>query len=168
MFYTHKSSISPSLYGFLTSFVFFAAGCVSGPQIDNDIIETEAVYFEPIGQGSSADFSTVTEEMVYNAESWSEYQQYMETVLPFHDVDFSQLMVAFVAVPAHTGGVTVQIESAEIAGEELVISYVIGEPGDDCRVMDIPSVPFQAVTMRQIDMPIRFEHREEAQACTLR
>ena len=168
MYCTHKSSVLGSIHGFLISFALIVSGCLSGPQIDNDIVETEAVYFEPIGQGSTATFETVTQQVVYDVDSWSTYQQYMETVLPFREVDFSQLMVLFAAVPSNTGGVTVQFESVEIVGDELVVSYVLGEPGRDCRVMDLPSVPFQAIMLRRIDMPIRFEHRTEPQPCTLR
>ena len=168
---THKSSIiTRPLYTIFMAFVFFltAAGCTE-PEIDNEnIVETEAIYFEPIGLGSSSAFNAVTEKAIYDADTWNDYQQYMETVLPFRDVDFSQLMVVFVAVPAHTGGVTVQIESVEIGETDVVVSYVLGQPGEDCRVMDIPSAPFQAVMLRRLDGPFRFEHRTEPQPCTLR
>jgi hypothetical protein len=93
----------------------------------------------------------------------------METVLPFRDIDFSQLMVAFVALPVSSGGITLQIESVELDAGELIVGYLMGEPGPDCRVIDAPSVPFQAVYLRRIkDVSVRFERRTEMQRCTLR
>ena len=168
MYCTHKSSFRGSFCGILLGCWLYAAGCGPEPQMDNDIVETEAVYFEPIGRGSSAAFDTVTEKVIYDGDSWKDYQQYMETVLPFPDVDFSQLMVIFAAVPAERSGVTVQFESVEIAGDEVVASYVLGVPGPDCRVMDVPSTPFQVILLRRIDAPVRFERRSEAQPCTFR
>lgn len=136
--------------------------------MDEEIDETEAVYFELIGQGSSAAFNTVMEQVVYDATQWDTLKLRMETVIPFEEVDFSQLMVAFVAVPHPSGGITLQIESAEIVDEELTLGYLVGVPGQDCRIIDTPSVPFQAVILRRIEgIPVRFEHRTEVQQCTL-
>lgn len=137
--------------------------------MDEEIDETEAIYFELIGQGSSAAFNTVMEQVVYDDAEWDAFKLKMVPVIPFEAIDFSQLMVAFVAVPHQSGGITLQIESAEIANGELVVGYLVGIPGQDCRIIDTPSVPFQAVVLRRIEgMPVRFEHRTEAQQCTLR
>ncbi len=167
MYCTHKSSIFFNILGIL---ILLSAGC-SSP--DDDVAEfvepvnAEAVYFEPIGQGSQASFDEKMEGVVKDSLSWVAYSEKMKTVLPFRDVDFSQLMVVFAAVPADHGGVTVQFESAERIGDELVLGYMLGMPGGDCRVIDTPSVPFQVMVTRKIDLPVRFEYREERQPCTM-
>ena len=171
MVHTHKSSL---LYFFCSTFFAVSlslTGCQPQQEesvMDLDIDETEAVYFELIGQGSSAAFNTVMEQVVYEETVWDAFKLKMETVLPFSEIDFTQLMVAFVAVPHPSGGITMQIESAEIVDGELVIGYLVGVPGQDCRIIDTPSVPFQAVMLRRIEeIPVRFEHRTEEQQCTL-
>lgn len=170
MYYTHKSSTPYNILSFLTVFLFVIAGCTE-PEIDNDFLEDlgdqEAVYFEPIGQGSQGSFDVRTERVISDSTTWASYQDKLETVLPFRHIDFSQLMVAFAAVPSTHGGVTVQFEAAERIEGELVLNYLVGMPGRDCRVIDTPSVPFQVMVIRKFDLPVRFEYREERQPCTL-
>ncbi len=171
MYCTHKSSSFFDILGILMIAVLLVSGCGTEPEIDNDFLEDlgdiEAVYFEAIGQGSQASFDQRIESVVRDSVSWVEYQEKMETVLPFRDVDFSQLMVAFVAFPHDNGGVTIQFESAERVEQELQINYVVGLPGADCRIIDTPSVPFQVMVLPRFDLPVKFEYREETQYCTL-
>lgn len=171
MYCTHKSSIFCRLLGILIIGAMALAGCTNEPEIDNDFLEelgdSEAVYFEPIGQGSQASFDQLTQTVVKDSAEWVSFSDKMRTVLPFRDVDFSQSMIAFAAVPSTHGGVTVQFESAERIENELVLSYLLGVPGQDCRVIDSPSVPFQAISIRKIDVPVTFEFRKETQHCVL-
>ncbi len=170
MYCTHKSSMLYNILGILTLAVLVLTGC-SEPEIEvddsEDFDQSEAVYFETIGQGSRASFDERTELIVKDAEAWELYKEKIATVIPIQDVDFSQLMIAFAAVPSPNGGVTIQFESAENINGELILSYLLGIPGPDCRIIDTPSVPFQAVLIRKIDLPVRFEYREELQYCTL-
>ena len=171
MYCTHKSSIFCNILGILMFVALSLSGCSTEPEIDNDFLDdlgdVEAVYFETIGQGSQASFDERIESVVTDSVSWAGYQDKMETVIPFRDVDFSQLMVAFAAVPSDNGGVTIQFESAERIEQELIINYVLGVPGADCRIIDTPSVPFQVMVLPKFDLPVRFEYREEKQYCTL-
>lgn len=170
MYYTHKSSTLCNILCILFFTAIPLMGC-GEPEIEEDfaeeIFDAEAVYFEPIGQGSQASFDELTEIVVKDSTNWAFYKDKMETVIPFQDIDFSQLMVVFAAVPSANGGVTVQFESAEQTEGELVLSYLLGVPGADCRVIDTPSVPFQVMITRKIDLPVKFEVREENQYCTL-
>ncbi len=144
------------------------AGCGgSQPDLDTDIEETEAIYFDYIGQGASSTFADTTQIVIKDQEMWDSYQQYMETVLPFREIDFSQLMVVLVAVPVPIRGVAIQIQSVELVQGELVVNYAMGYPGDDCRGNDQPSTPFQAVVLRQIDASAQFERTVEKLPCTL-
>ena len=158
-----------NIFVILTITMIALAGC-SEPDLDDDFSEdfdeTEAVYFETIGQGSQASFDERTESVVKDSVAWTSYKKKMATVLPFRQVDFSQLMIAFAAVPSPNGGVTIQFESAEQIGGELILSYLLGVPGPDCRIIDTPSVPFQAMVLRKIDLPVKFTYREETQNCT--
>ncbi len=170
MYYTHKSS---TLFNILCILFFIAAllaGCAE-PEIEEDfaeeVFDAEAVYFEPIGQGSQASFDELTQLVVTDSTMWALYKAKMRTVIPLRDIDFSRLMVVFAAVPSANGGVTVQFESAERVDGKLVLSYVLGVPGPDCRVIDTPSVPFQVMITRKIDVPVKFETREENQYCTM-
>ena len=142
-------------------------GCGTQPEIDMDVDETEAVYFETIGQGASSLFTDTTQVVIKSEVMWNEYEQYMKTVLPFPEIDFSQLMVVVVAVPVPMRGVTIQIQSAELADDEMVVNYLMAFPGDDCRGNDQPSSPFQVVMMPHKEIPVRFEHEFEEYPCTL-
>ena len=71
----------------------------------------------------------------------------MKTVIPFPEIDFSQLMVAVVAVPVPMLGVSIQVQSIERIQEDVVIYYQMGIPGDDCRGNDNATTPFQVVML---------------------
>ncbi|MEM8488762.1 MAG: hypothetical protein AAF564_24665 [Bacteroidota bacterium] len=170
MYCTHKSSIFSNILGILIISGLLLAGCSTPeevPEVEEVPIDAEAFYFEPIGQGSQASFVERTEEVVRDSLTWVAFSEKMQTVLPFQDVDFSQEMVVFAAVPATHGGVTVQFESAERVEDELVLSYMLGLPGADCRIIDSPSVPFQVMITRKVTLPVRFEYREERHFCTM-
>ncbi len=171
MYCTHKSSIFCRLLSIFIFGVMVLAGCNTEPEIDNDFLDDigdiEAVYFEPIGQGSQSSFDQRMETVVKDSVAWASYLDKMKTVIPIRDVDFSQLMVAFAAIPSPHAGITVQFESAERIEGELVLSYLLGVPGQDCRIIDTPSAPFQAIVIRKIDLPVKFEYRQETQHCVL-
>ena len=143
-------------------------GCVSQPEMDLDIVETEAVYFETIGQGETSLFTDTTRIAIRDQGNWDTSRENMKTVLPFPEIDFSQLMAVVVAVPMPVRGVTVQVQSVEVVEDEMVVSYLMGVPGDDCRGNDQPSVPFQVIMLpQQPQRPIRFEEAIEEYRCTL-
>ena len=136
--------------------------------MDTDIEETEALYFEVIGQGASSLFTDTTQVVVTDQLAWDDYQQYMKTVIPFPEVDFSQLMVALVAVPVSMRGVSIQIQSIERVNDVVIIYYQMGVPGSDCRGNDNPTTPFQAVMLPQTTITnFQFESTEEEYKCTL-
>lgn len=136
--------------------------------MDTDIEITEALYFEVIGQGASSLFADTTQIVVTDSLAWDGYQQYMKTVIPFPEIDFSQLMVALVAIPSPMLGVSIQIQSIERVNEDVIINYQMGIPGSDCRGNDNPTTPFQAVMLPQIEANnYKFESTEEEYNCTL-
>lgn len=168
---THSQTlrmISQRIVLFITVFpVLILAGCGSQPEMDTDIEETEAVYFEVIGQGATSSFTDTTQVVVMDQDSWNNYEQYMKTVIPFPEIDFSQLMVVLVAVPVPEQGVSIQVQSVERMAGNAVVSYQMGYPGKDCRGSDQPSTPFQVIMLPKVEANYTFEHFIEEYHCTL-
>ena len=168
---THTFTSYTSLPHFLflsfaiSSFLF--VGCSSEPEMDTDIEETEAVYFEVIGQGATSLFTDTTQVVVTDQQMWDDYQQNMKTVIPFPEIDFSQLMAVVVAVPVPMLGVSIQIQSIEKVNEDVIIHYQMGIPGNDCRGNDNPTTPFQVVMLPQMEANYRFERTTDEYNCTL-
>ena len=171
MYCTHKLSPYTHVHHFLFLIIatlgLFFTGCGTQPEMDTDIEETEALYFEVIVQGASSLFADTTQIVVTDSVAWDDYQQYMKTVIPFPEIDFSQLMVALVAVPVPMRGVSIQVQSIERIQEDVVIYYQMGIPGSDCRGNDNPTTPFQAVMLPQTKGNFSFESSEEEYMCTL-
>ena len=168
---THSQTLQMILQRFFLlvtgTFTLLVAGCGSQPEMDTDIEVTEAIYFEVIGQGTSSSFSDTTQAIVKDSTSWGNYEQYMKPVIPFPEIDFSQLMVVALAVPVPITGVSIQVQSVEMIGEDLVINYQMGYPGDDCRTIDQPAIPYQVIMMPQTEANYTFESTIEKYDCTL-
>ena len=165
----------PSAYTHFHRFLFLITtissllfiGCSSQPEMDTDIEETEALYFEVIGQGASSQFTDTTQVVLKDQQAWEDYQQYMKTVIPFPEIDFSQLMVVVVAVPVPMLGISIQIQSIERINEDVVVNYQMGIPGSDCRGNDNPTTPFQVVMLPQATGNFQFESTTDEYQCTL-
>ena len=168
---THSQTLQMILRRFFLlitgTFTLLVAGCGSQPEMDTDIEVTEAVYFEVIGQGTSSSFTDTTQVVIKDLDSWNNYEANMKPVIPFPEIDFSQLMVIAIAVPVPITGVSVQVQSVERIGDDVVIDYQMGYPGDDCRPIDQQAIPYQVIMLPKTEANYRFSSTTEKYDCTL-
>jgi len=140
-------------------------GC--GPQAEVVVDDTEMLPFNNLGVGPTATLTDTTEVLLYTPEAWERYRSQLHSVGPFKPVDFTQEMVALVAVPEETGGYSVEVESVERADSVIVVSYVLLTPKRDCVTPMGRAVPYQAVAVRRAEGPVRFERRTASFPCTV-
>ncbi len=141
-------------------------GCgPSGTVPDAEDEMVESLYIEPLGLGVSAAIQDTTALVFRTAEDWEGFRDNLRPRGPFKESDFEQTMILVAAVPAPTGGYTVEFESVEIIGDEIVASYVVSAPGYDCVAISALTQPFQVVAVRQVEGNVRFVHRTETESC---
>lgn len=170
MIFRKKSRLLRPCVGLCSiAFCAFLMGCIPIPEPDQEEEEpeVEAFYFESLGLGSRNTTGDTTEVVIHDAETWALYQEQFTPPFPYKPVDFSQGMVALVAVPTESGGYSVMVESVEREDSTVTIRYVINEPGQDCMTTMAEAMPFQAVVLPPIEGPFVFEHRVEPMLCEL-
>lgn len=149
---------------FATAMAMLMIGCQEEPMVEQTRF-SEVIPFETIGIGQRGDFSEPTERMVYEEASWTALSASLRPLADFETVDFSQVMLAVIAIPVKSGGYTIEVESAELLDSVLTISYVMSEPGFDCITPPALAVPFQVIELRKTEAPVRFERRTERFRC---
>ncbi len=147
--------------------VVLTLGCQRGPEAEVVVEATEVLPFENVGVGASASLTDTTEVILYTPEAWENYRARLRSVGPFKPVDFSQEMVVLVAVPVPSGGYSVEVESVEKAGDEVVVHYVLYTPDRACIPVEGTAVPYQVVKARRAEGSPRFVRRTEPFPCTL-
>ena len=167
-----KSPLHLSL-GMLCSILIILSwtGCTADEEVVPVFEEEvgEALYFERIGLGHTALFTERTERVVRTPEAWAVAQDSLIELGPFKDVDFEQTMVLFAAVPVETGGYSIQFETIELVNDEIIATYMLTEPDEDCipTTTLTQAMPFQAVLVRRADAPVRFVQETELFTCEL-
>lgn len=142
-------------------------GCGDPPPPPPEEPASEVLYFEPIGFGMRAQFSDTTEVVIRDSTAWAAYQDSLTSTGTFQPVDFSQAIVLLAAVPAPTGGYTIEFDTVELVGDSLLAHYVVNVPGPDCITAMGLTTPFQVVLARRTDAPVRFVRRAEEYSCEL-
>lgn len=142
-------------------------GCAEPTDLPLDEPTSEVLYFEPIGFGSRAQFADTTEVVIRDSTTWVAYQDSLTSTGTFRPVDFDQTVVLLAAVPAPTGGYTIEFETAELARDTLFAHYLINVPGADCITAMGLTTPFQAILARRTEAPVRFVRRAEEYSCEL-
>ena len=132
--------------------------------IDED---TEPLYFEPIAGGLANSASDTLETIVRDSLRWVSLSEAI-SAQPRSTVDFSQMMLLAVVLPAPTGGYDVQFQSVEIAGDTIRAHYAVGTPADDCIPAMGTTTPFAVVSVRADPRPVVFERSQELITCTFR
>jgi hypothetical protein len=145
-----------------------AGGCRRGPEAEVVVEDTEFLPFENIGIGPNGTLTDTTEVVLRTEAEWDAYRSRLHSVGPFKKVDFSQEMVALIAVPSPSGGYGVEVESVEKKGDTITVSYVIFGPDRDCIPVEGRAVPYQAVKVRRAGGTVRFVHRTETLPCTFK
>jgi len=140
-------------------------GCVKKAEVVID--DTEFLPFDNLGVGPTATLTDTTEILLYSPDEWDAYRSRLHSVGAFKPVDFTQEMVALIAVPEESGGYSVEVESVEQKDSVIVVSYVLLSPERDCVTPMGRAVPYQAVSVRRADGPVRFERRTATFPCTV-
>lgn len=143
----------------------FLAGCA--PTTEDTVDTAEVLVFERLGMGHSGTVRDTVEAVARSAAEWEALQQAVQPMEPFRDVDFTQYMVALVAVPTESGGYIVEVESVEEMDGQIHISYVLNTPKSDCVTLTALAMPFQAVVVRRADGDVHFTRRIARYSCEL-
>ncbi len=128
---------------------------------------SEPLYFETIGRGHTGVGRDTLEVVVRDADSWARVSASIRPLAPFESVDFSQAMVALIALPTESGGYTIEVETVESLDGLITVSYLVNEPGTDCITPTALALPFQAVFFKREDGEVRFVRRTVAYSCEL-
>ncbi len=145
--------------------VVAVSACNDGSEVT--IGEGEVLPYEQIGFGQKAARQELVERLARSEAEWEVIAPLVAPQEPFHPVDFSQKMVALMAVPVESGGYAVEVERAEVVRDTVVISYVVYTPGSDCISTMGLAVPFQAISLKQAPGAVRFEKKKERYSCEL-
>ncbi len=148
-----------------TVLVLFSTGCEE-PAIEIEDL-SESLYFETIGRGQTGDGRDVVEVVARDAESWARLSTSVRPLAPFKKVDFSQAMVALIAIPTESGGYSIEVETVESLDGVITISYLLSEPGTDCITPTALALPSQAVFFKREEGEVRFVRRTEDYSCEM-
>jgi hypothetical protein len=143
----------------------FLAGCA--PTAEDTVETAEVLVFERLGMGHSGTVRDTVEAVARSAAEWETLQQAVRPMEPFREVDFTQYMVALVAIPTESGGYIVEVESVEDLDGEINVSYVLNTPQSDCVTLAAEAMPFQAVVIRRADGDVRFTRRIARYSCEM-
>lgn len=143
------------------------SGCLDdGSEVTVDE-QTVPLPFERLARGQSASLHDTLEVVVKHTDQWHAIAETFAVPQPAV-VDFDQVMMLFAAIPAPSGGYDIQFRSVEVEDGRVVAHYSLGVPGDDCIATMGTTVPFDAIIVRRVDLPVIFERRQEAIRCTFR
>lgn len=145
--------------------VFALGACSDGSEVTID--DGEVLPYEQIGFGQRAVSHERMEGLARTEAEWEALADLVRPREPFLPVDFSQKMVALMAVPVQSGGYAVEVEQAEVVRDTVVISYIIYTPGSDCISTMGLAEPFQAISLKQAPGAVRFERKNERYSCEL-
>jgi len=145
--------------------VLVSTGCEE-PAIEIED-NSEPLYFETIGRGHSGVGRDTLEVVVRDEDLWARVSASVQPLAPFESVDFSQAMVALIALPKESGGYMIEVETVESLDGVITVSYLVSEPGTDCITPTALSLPFQAVFFKREEGEVRFARRTEAYSCEM-
>lgn len=131
-------------------------------------LDTEPLIFERVARGQRAAFADTVEVVAQDTQAWTALKRSLQPTQEESSVDFDQMMVLLAAVPSPGGGYHVQFLSVEIFDDEVRAHYALGVPAEDCITTMGLTVPFEAVAVRRVDLPVVFERRQEPIRCTFR
>ncbi len=127
--------------------------------------DSEPLYFETIGWGHFGTIRDTTEVIIRTSDEWIRVSANYRPIEDFKAVDFSQVMVALIALPAEYGGYSIDVESVESAERIVTVAYLVSEPGPDCITPTALTLPFQAILIRKTDGSVKFVRRTESFKC---
>ena len=140
-------------------------GCKPQPVADDG--PDEVLYFEPIAMGHNGSVRDTMEVVFTESEALQAVVSNLNLLGPVKDVDFSQTMVALIAIPTESGGYIVEVKSVEKTGDQIVVSYEFSTPGPDCVTIQALSLPFQMVKIKRSEGDITFNRITKRSKCGL-
>lgn len=142
---------------------------ISGCQTQTvaDLGPDEVLYFETVGMGHNGAIRDTTEVVFTDRAAFESAVSNLNLLGPISDVDFSQNMVGFIAIPTESGGYIIEVKSVEKTGNEIVVSYEFSTPGQDCVTIQALSLPFQIVKIKRSEGEVRFNRIQKQYSCGL-
>ncbi|HVC18489.1 MAG TPA: protease complex subunit PrcB family protein [Vicinamibacterales bacterium] len=118
-----------------------------------------------IAQGPLSDIATARQVVVRDAEAWQKlWQAHGVTKLP-PKVDFDQRMVVGVFLGTRpSSGYQVGIDRAYLDGADLVVDYVVHQPGPGTMTAPVMTAPYILVILPSHTGPVRFVDTTAAHA----
>ena len=150
----------------LTAIAIMLAGCGSPDEVGGP--SYEPVSYIVIGHGRNAHVEDVTEVRVQTEDQWRGYADLLVPLGELQDVDFETNDVLLIALPVSSGGYDLSVDDVAMSDEELVVRFLLEEPGENCLVAQVMLTPFIAVTVPAGDLPVRFEQRVRRYSCGVR
>lgn len=127
------------------------------------------LVFDPLGVGQQirgAD-SLAVREVVRDSAAWAAFGPRLLSFRPIDGVDFSQRMILVAGVPVNSGGHILTFQSVEQDSAEIVATYLLTVPSDDCVIAMGNTTPYHAIAATRSDLPVRFEEERETISCAL-
>jgi hypothetical protein len=153
-----------------TAMLVVAAGA-SGCNVERPVVEsgTTPLVFDVLGLGQHAVLpdSLPFTVAVRDSAVWDTLAPDLRTFSPIGGVDFSQRMILVAAVPVEYGGHILTFQSVEADSTEIIATYMLTVPDDDCVTAMGLTTPFQAVAATRSDLPVRFVEERELISCDL-
>ena len=163
--FTHCTLSRCSMAVLLIGVLFGATGCA---QVDEEEGEqSDPLYFETVGRGHTGTVQDTLEFIVRDADTWRAVQEDLRPLAEFEEVEFTQALIALIALPAESGGYTIEVESVESLNNVITVSYLVSEPGPDCITPEAEALPFLAVMIRKFEGEAEFVRRTERYKCGL-
>ena len=125
----------------------------------------DMLSFVHVGRGRQARVDT-TLRLITDPVVWTAYQDSLQPILPFEEVDFSREAVLLIARPVPTGGYDLRIDFVESLKDTITVAYILFRPGADCRTADAPGVVFDVARMKITEGELRFVEERETVKCT--
>ncbi len=129
--------------------------------------DVETLVFEPVAIGQNAAVTDTTVVIFRDSLSWAAEAGRFPSIEDYKPVDFDQSMIVVVGLPRSTGGYSIEVESVDKIGDEIMVSFIVNEPGSDCLAVAALTYPFQAVAVRKADGRVGFSGRTVRYNCSV-
>ncbi len=123
------------------------------------------VYFQPMASAVIAGTADTLEIVVYDRETWKQWQASFPRLRLSSEPDFHQAMLILIAIPRLQAGHRITVETVEETTDSLQVTYTLTEPASDCMVADVPTVALQVVMARRVEKPVRFKRHVDYESC---
>ena len=111
-----------------------------------------------VARGSMSAITEPREVVVRSSAEWNDLWKELGSTQPVPAVDFTKELVAAVFLGSRpTGGFGVEVVSARVEGDVLIVEYVERRPGRDSIVSQVLTSPFHIVKLPARNGSVRFQ-----------